>query len=138
MQFSTSWCRHRRLAPLSGALRNVVPGPRVQLSWWSNPELRHLQRKSDIRDDLRALAPYLHHAGPDEAATQRTQDRSAPPSSLATAVLHAIDTFHAGAQSPMDKGASPSVVREDPESLELLSRAVGHELRARRTRSNVR
>lgn len=115
----------------------MVPGPRVRLTWWSNPELRHLQRKSDIRDGLRALGPYTHHTElvkPPHSACET----AALSSGLATAVLHAIDTFHAGAQSPMGNGASLSVVREDPDSLELLSRAVGHELRARQTRSNVR
>jgi hypothetical protein len=134
--FTSSWRRHSRLAPLSRALRAVVPGPAVRVSWWASPGVRQLQRKSDIRDGMRALAPYIQRPEQDDAGLRGTGSRetcSMEPAAIAAIILDALDTYRAGRERPShltEPSVSPLWL-DDPATLELVSTAVHHHTKSR-------
>ncbi|MFD7628797.1 MAB_1171c family putative transporter [Streptomyces sp. NPDC059851] len=56
-----TWTTYRRLGPLWDEVQPCAPTgtPCVKMSWWSPPELRMIQRESDIHDAFLHLGPYF-------------------------------------------------------------------------------
>ncbi|MFI7322767.1 MAB_1171c family putative transporter [Streptomyces venezuelae] len=74
--------RYRALEPLWAALRGTVPYKPVRIAWWSSPELRLMQRESEIHDGVLALDPYFEPALR-LAASTRARAAGAPPEQAA-------------------------------------------------------
>ncbi|AXE23824.1 hypothetical protein C0216_10450 [Streptomyces globosus] len=64
-----TWNTYRRLGPLWAEVQPCAPSgtPCVKMSWWSPPELRVIQRESDIHDAFLHLGPYFDERHRDRA-----------------------------------------------------------------------
>ncbi|MEU3777920.1 MAB_1171c family putative transporter [Streptomyces sp. NPDC032472] len=64
-----TWTTYRRLGPLWTEVQPCAPSgtPCVRMPWWSPPELRMIQRESDIHDAFLQLGPYFDERHRDRA-----------------------------------------------------------------------
>ncbi len=64
-----TWTTYRRLGPLWDEVQPCAPSgtPCVKMPWWSPPELRMIQRESDIHDAFLHLGPYFDERHRDRA-----------------------------------------------------------------------
>ncbi|WP_409235719.1 MAB_1171c family putative transporter [Streptomyces sp. PA5.6] len=77
-----TWARYRALEPLWAALRGTLPRGPVRIAWWSSPELRLMQRESEIHDGVLALDPYFEPALR-RAVSTRARSIGTPPEQAA-------------------------------------------------------
>jgi hypothetical protein len=134
-QAATAWIQHRRLAPLARLTNGLLPGASIHLPWWSAPGVRHLQRRSDIRDGLRAIRPYIDQTEKTAAlrallaqgvGLKEAETRAQAISLVAArAVFLAEQSAHlATGQSLPEPPAEGDVIPDDPDSLQLLATAL--------------
>ncbi|MEW2418725.1 MAB_1171c family putative transporter [Streptomyces sp. NPDC046866] len=64
-----TWSTYRRLGPLWVEVQPCTPSgtPCLRMPWWSSPELRMIQRESDIHDAFLHLGPYFDERDRDRA-----------------------------------------------------------------------